>query len=110
MKDVEVLGQLDDELTVASNFIVHPFVGRIPYPYDFKINRNEVERIITVPIDLFYEENSHRHPDSIEFENFTYKGPAYAHDDVTIWGATAKIMRDFINIVDGIKCLPEEIE
>lgn len=109
-EDVQVLGQLDDELTIASNFIVHPFVGTIPYPYDFIINQNEVERIITVPLDLFFEENSDRHPDSIEFENFTYKGPAYIYDDVTIWGATAKIMKHFINIVNGNKFLPEEIE
>jgi 8-oxo-dGTP pyrophosphatase MutT (NUDIX family) len=109
-EDVEVLGQLDDELTIASNFIVHPFVGTIPYPYDFKINKNEVERIITVPLELFFEENSDRHPDSIEFENFTYRGPAYIYDDVTIWGATAKIMKHFINIVNGNKYLPGEIE
>lgn len=97
--DVEVLGQLDDELTIASNFIVHPFVGRIPHPYDFKINRHEVERIITVPLDMFFEENSQEHPDSIDFENFTYHGPAYMHDDVTIWGATAKIMKHFIKVI-----------
>ena len=109
-EDVEVLGQLDDELTIASSFVVHPFVGKIPCPYDFKINRDEVERIITVPLDLFFEENSDRHPDSIEFENFTYRGPAYRYDDVTIWGATATIMKHFIRILDGNKSLPEKIE
>lgn len=109
-EDVEVLGQLDDELTVASSFIVHPFVGRIPYPYDFIINRDEVERIITVPLELFFEENSDKHPSSIEFENFTYRGPAYRYDDVTIWGATAMIMKHFISVVGGNKCLPENIE
>ena len=98
-EDVEVFGQLDDELTIASNFIVHPFVGRIPYPYDFEVNRDEVERIIAVPLDLFFEENSGRHPDSIDFENFTYRGPAYRYDGVTIWGATAMIMKHFIRIV-----------
>lgn len=109
-KDVEVLGQLDDELTTASSFIVHPFVGKIPYPYEFKINQDEVERIITVPLNMFLEENSDRHPSSIEFENFTYEGPAYRHDGITIWGATAKIMKHFINIIDGNKCLPENSE
>ncbi len=98
-EDVEVLGQLDDELTVASSFIVHPFVGRIPYPYNFKINQDEVERIIEVPLNTFFKENSDRHPKSIEFETFTYKGPAYRHGDVTIWGATAKIMKHFIRII-----------
>ena len=97
--DVKVLGRLDDELTSASNFIVHPFVGKIPHPYDFEINEDEVERIISVPLDLFFEENSGLHPDSIEFDTFTYHGPAYRYEDVTIWGATAIIMNKFVRLV-----------
>lgn len=108
--DVEILGQLDDELTVASSFIIHPFVGKIPCPYDFKINPDEVEKIITVPLDLFFEEEYNQHLCSIDFETFTYNGPAYMHDDVTIWGATAIIMHKFIRIIYGNKCLPENNE
>lgn len=100
-EDVNILGRLDDELTIASSFIVHPFVGEIPYPYDFEINRDEVERIIPVPLSLFFEENSDRHLNSIEFETFTYRGPAYRYDDVIIWGATAIIMRKFIRLISG---------
>ena len=107
--DVKVLGRLDDELTVASNFIIHPFVGKIPYPYDFEINRCEVERIISVPLDFFFEGNSDRHLSSIEFETFTYRGPAYRYDDVTIWGATAIIMSKFIRVVIKNKSLPENL-
>ena len=98
-EDVEVLGQLDDELTVASSFIVHPFVGKIPYPYEFEINPDEVEKIITVPFDLFFEKNNHLHPGFIEFETFTYRGPAYRYNDVIIWGATAIIMSKFVRLV-----------
>src|SRR4030042_4483868 len=32
-KDVELLGRIDDELAVVSNFIIHPFVGIVPWPY-----------------------------------------------------------------------------
>ncbi len=99
-EDVKVLGRLDDELTVATNFIVHPFVGKIPHPYDFEINENEVERIISVPLDLFFDENSDRHLNSIEFETFTYNGPGYRYDDVTIWGATAIIMNKFVRLLN----------
>ena len=100
-EDVKVLGRLDDELTVASNFIVHPFVGEIPYPYNFEINKDEVERIISVPLDLFFEKNSDRHLRSIEFETFTYRGPAFMYNDITIWGATAIMMSKFVRLVDG---------
>ena len=106
-EDVKILGRLDDELTIASNFIVHPFVGAIPHPYDFQVNQDEVERIISVPLSLFFEENSDQHPKAIEFETFTYRGPAYRYDDITIWGATAKIMHKFIFLLAGNKNLPE---
>jgi len=109
-EDVKVLGRLDDELTVASSFIVHPFVGKIPHPYDFEINPCEVKRIISVPLDLFFEKNSDLHPPSIEFETFTYRGPAYRYDDVTIWGATAIIMNKFVSLVERNKSLPEKNE
>ena len=106
-EDVKILGRLDDQLTVASSFIIHPFVGKIPHPYDFEINEDEVERIISVPLDLFFIENSDLHPASIEFETFTYRGPAYRYDDVTIWGATAIMMSKFIRVLNGNKSLPE---
>ncbi len=94
--DVEILGRLDDELTVASNFIIHPFVGRFSQPYDFIINRDEVEKIISVPFSVFMDENSDSYLNSIEFDTFTYTGPAYRYNGVTIWGATAIIMNKFI--------------
>ncbi|MBN1903589.1 MAG: CoA pyrophosphatase [Deltaproteobacteria bacterium] len=100
--DVKVLGRLDDELTVASNFIVHPFVGKIPYPYEFVLNRDEVERLITVPVELFFHENSHLHPRSIDFDTFIYKGPAYRYEEITIWGATAIIMHKFMGLIGSI--------
>jgi 8-oxo-dGTP pyrophosphatase MutT (NUDIX family) len=97
--DVRVLGPLDDQTTVASQFVVHPFVGLIPYPYHFEINREEVERILEVPFEVFtsgdYEVEGHR----VAYEGTTYKTPAYRYQGELIWGATARIMKDFIKIV-----------
>ncbi|MBN2417851.1 MAG: CoA pyrophosphatase [Deltaproteobacteria bacterium] len=105
--DIEILGRLDDQLTSASSFIIHPYVGKIPHPYQFKINRDEVERIISVPLDLFFQENPDLYPASIKFDTFTYHGPVYRDNGVTIWGATAIIMRKFVGLLNGNKCLPE---
>ena len=55
-KDVRILGELDDMCTFASDFCIAPFVGLIPYPYPFKINRHEIEEIIEVDVhDLLLE-------------------------------------------------------
>ena len=34
--DVEVLGELDDMATIGSGYIISPFVGAIPWPYQFE--------------------------------------------------------------------------
>ena len=94
-KHVEVLGRLDDETTVASQFIVHPFVGLIPHPYEFKINQAEVEKLINVPFKHFLSDDPAHKCSSIDFDDFTYHGTVYIHQGDVIWGATARIMDHF---------------
>ena len=95
-EDVEILGRIDDTMTVVSDFIVHPFVGLIPYPYDFTINTDEVARLIKVPLKAFHPENSGKGA-SFEFEGKNYRTPTYEYDGDVIWGATARIMEIFVN-------------
>ncbi|MCG2777077.1 MAG: CoA pyrophosphatase [Desulfobacterales bacterium] len=97
-EDVEILGRIDDTLTVVSEFIVHPFVGLIPYPYGFTINTDEVARLIKVPLKAFHPENSGKGA-SFEFEGKTYRTPTYEYDGDVIWGATARIMEILVNII-----------
>jgi 8-oxo-dGTP pyrophosphatase MutT (NUDIX family) len=98
-RDVQILGRIDDTLTVASNFVVHPYVGIIPYPYDFTINEDEVEKLIMVPIQIFHPENSRHRGSSYEFEGITYRTPTYEYKGEVIWGATARIMEGFMNTI-----------
>ena len=56
-EDVEVLGELDDEKTTTSNYIVSPFVATIPWPYRFKINEYEVDEILEIPIRALLDES-----------------------------------------------------
>ncbi len=109
-KDVEILGQLDDTTTVVSNFVVHPFVGLIPYPYDFKINPLEVKRIIEVPFRIFLSDNPKYRRGTAEFEGVVYPTPAYVYSGDVIWGATARIIGDFVNILKGKLGLPAKTE
>ena len=107
-KDVEILGRIDDALTVASNFIVHPFVGRIPYPYPFKINTLEVDRILAVPLEIFYREEAYRTKGPAGIVDPSYDGPIYKHEGDTIWGATARIMENLVRITGKNFGLPEK--
>ena len=105
-KDVEILGQIDDATTVTSNFIVHPFVGLIPYPYNFRINSVEVERLIQVPFNIFLSDDPKYKRNSARFEGITYPTPAYLYHGDLIWGATARILENFMGILRGKLDLP----
>jgi len=108
MGDIEILGRIDDALTVVSNFVIHPFVGLVPFPYDFTISKAEVERLINVPLEVFHPENTGSRRHAVEYEGATYAGPAYEYKGDLIWGATARIMENLMNIIGHKLPLPGE--
>jgi 8-oxo-dGTP pyrophosphatase MutT (NUDIX family) len=97
-EDVEVLGQLDDMPTVMSRFIIHPFVGMVPFPYVFRINKREVESLIDVPLRFFLDP-SQPQPFSINYKRDVFETPAFIHKGVVIWGATERILENFIDLI-----------
>jgi len=98
-KDVTILGRTDETLTFVSNFVIHPFVGYIPHPYNFNLSREEVERIINVPLDVFFVEKSQRKQETFKHNGKTFQTPSYNYKGNIIWGATARIMENFIDII-----------
>ena len=109
-EDVTILGQIDDTLTVVSNFIVHPFVGLIPYPYPFRMNTEEVQRIIQVPLKIFLSDNPKYKGDYFEYEGVIHSTPTYTYKGDTIWGATARIMENFMGILEAISEIEKQFE
>ena len=105
-EDVTVLGRTDDALTLASNYIIHPFVGFIPYPYPFRINPVEVKRILEVPLSLFWVEDHIDKTGPVEYEGVTYESLIYPYQGDVIWGASARIMENLIEILDEKISLP----
>lgn len=97
-EDIEIVGQLDDMTTMMSRFIIHPFVGVVPFPYPFKINKREVEHLIEVPLRFFLDP-SQPQPYSIDYEGASFETPAFVYGDAVIWGATERILENFINLI-----------
>jgi 8-oxo-dGTP pyrophosphatase MutT (NUDIX family) len=108
--DVELLGRTDDILTLVSDFIIHPFVGKIPCPYPFKINPHEVDSIVVLPLYIFIDKTSGYIKDSLDVDGFIYHGTSYEYQGHVIWGATARIMENFVRIVGTNLCLPGKRE
>ena len=99
-KDVEILGELDDIVTTTTNYIISPFVAAVPYPHEFRASPREVEEIIEVPISALLAENNYR--ERLEFRQgkpvFDY---SYEYEGRVIWGATARILKRFLELVFG---------
>jgi 8-oxo-dGTP pyrophosphatase MutT (NUDIX family) len=99
--DAEVLGELDDEITTTSNYIVTPFVASIPWPYRFTKNKAEVNEIIRVPVSALLEKTNPR-PDIETLEGgIVVESYNYHYQGNVIWGATARILYKFLDILAG---------
>jgi len=96
--DVEVLGELDDTLTITSRYIISPFVGFIPSSYQFRVNREEIEDIIEIPISALLDKGCLRQETEIVMDGKEITSYSYHYQGQVIWGATASILNQFLSI------------
>ncbi|MAI97313.1 MAG: coenzyme A pyrophosphatase [Rhodobacteraceae bacterium] len=92
---IETVGLLRPHETV-SKFLIHPFIGIVRTNVKFKINPCEVAEIFEVPLAfLLNRENMKEHQIVTEKE---YRGYyAIPYGPYYIWGATASIIKNFID-------------
>jgi 8-oxo-dGTP pyrophosphatase MutT (NUDIX family) len=103
--DAEVLGELDDEVTTTSNYVVTPFVALIPWPYRFTKSKAEVAGILSVPVSALLDKTCLKRDIEtldggivVDSFNYYYRGQR-------IWGATARILNKLLDIIAG--AMPE---
>lgn len=99
-ESVEILGQLDDQLTFT-RFRITPIVGWLPAPPSWQPDRNEVAEVFELPLALVCDVERYRwsslHRDGLQIP--------YARLDVPgrdVWGATAAVLWDLC-----LRCKPE---
>lgn len=96
--DVNVLGELTDVFIPVSNFIVKPIVGYLDYKPDFFPDKREVEKIFEVKFSEFLKlENKGIRSIIVGKRNLTV--PGYDIQSQWIWGATALIMNEIVEVV-----------
>jgi 8-oxo-dGTP pyrophosphatase MutT (NUDIX family) len=95
---VEPLGALDDSETVATRFVITPFVGVVRRPVAWQPDGQEIERVIEVPFELLAAEGSCR-VEHWERDGVTRPVYFFDYEDDTIWGATARILVQFLELV-----------
>jgi 8-oxo-dGTP pyrophosphatase MutT (NUDIX family) len=97
-QDVKVLGELDDILTRGSPFIITPFLGSILPDYQFTLSSFETSEIIHMPIESLLEKGCRRDETEIWIDGLSMPTYIYACQDKLIVGATARILKQFLEI------------
>ena len=89
-KNIEILGELDDTLTFVTDYVISPFVAFISTPPPLRTNGREVKGTFSVPLSFLMNE-----------ANFNQDSQSYEYEGHTIWGATARILRQFIGLLNS---------
>ena len=97
-EDVEILGMLDDQATLSSNFIITPFVGAIPYPYEFIVNRKEVEELVEASVSSLMAPASYS-PQTPDSNGKLHDWGQYHYGRHNVTGITARILKQLLDLV-----------
>lgn len=95
---IELILQLSTLYVPPSNTIIHPFIGALNEDFHFAINKNEVEEAFWIPLDYFLDDAN------LTVEKWNFGGqivdvPLWKiHPKQVLWGATAMILSEFIDI------------
>ncbi len=96
-KKVRLLGKLTPLLIPVSNFEVHPFVGYIDAGIQFRIQPEEVQFLISVPVEKLMEAETFSSM-IVTIQNKDVRVPCFKVQGYNIWGATAMILREFLEV------------
>ncbi len=95
-EDVEVFGQTDIFRT-NTDFLVTPFVGSFPNPYNYKVSTDEIDRLIEVPLNFLLNDDVFR-IQNVKRNGYTWKIHYYNYNGDVIWGVTGFLLSNFLSI------------
>jgi len=94
--NIKIISALDDAITVSTNFLVRPYLSLINCK-KFKPNPYEVEKIILIPIKNLLIQNA-----KIEYRisnNQISTNYSFYYRNILLWGATARILNNFLTML-----------
>jgi 8-oxo-dGTP pyrophosphatase MutT (NUDIX family) len=99
-EDVDIIGEIDDNVVHSTGYVITPFVGFIPYPYPFRANALETREIFFVPLRLLMDATKFYRQTRTIGEYF-YSGPVCDYEGHVIWGATGRILEHLMCLLRG---------
>ena len=97
---IKVLGSLSEVYIPVSNFNVYPYVGFLESQPIYSIQEEEVFQVLEIPVSHFQKEATKRIKDISINKYLTLKNvPYYDVDDKVLWGATAMMMSELMEVI-----------
>ena len=96
--DVRILGRLSELYVPVSKFTIFPYVGWVDEKPDFRLNKDEAEKLILLPVSKFLKDRDVKQV-SVKTWSGSADVPCYSFDGEVIWGATAMIFTEFLDLV-----------
>ncbi|MBG93551.1 MAG: hypothetical protein CL792_06185 [Chloroflexi bacterium] len=95
---IHVVGQLDDTET-WTGYLIRPYIGLVPTSADiiFSLAEKEVVEILEIPIDYLLSDKA-KGWKMVNNQGLSSVEEGYVWGEHIIWGATARIIRQFINM------------
>ena len=96
-EDVEIIGQLTPVPVPVSEYLIYPFVGVIDYEPEWVINEDEVEKIFILRMsELISSDNGYT--EMWDLRGNKVEVPIFKVMNETVWGATAAVLSELIDI------------
>jgi len=99
---VNVIKQLTSLYVPASNFIIYPILGYLNNSPCFHPNPDEVEKVIELEINELLSPDS-KGLSYLSFDKLRITAPYYKANNLKIWGATAMILSEVLELFEDIK-------
>lgn len=96
---VEVISKLSELYIPPSNFLVYPTVGFLKEKIEFVKQESEVEEIVEIPLSFFLNQESAKETSIQLSHKVSINVPAYVYQDYVIWGATAIILSELVEVL-----------
>jgi 8-oxo-dGTP pyrophosphatase MutT (NUDIX family) len=90
---VSLLGELPPTSTLATKYVIYPFVGTIPAGLAWRLSPKEVDAVLELPLKAI---SAGRTRTQMVRRGFTFETDAYIVEEHLIWGATARIIENLL--------------
>ena len=98
---MEILGELTPLYLPVSNFCIHPVVAFTPTKPHLTPSPFEVDEVIEIPLNHLLDDSNIQHEIRI-IREYEVRIPFYQFQKYKIWGATAMVLSEFVEILKGI--------